>query len=176
MRFLDAALPEPAILYDSCSECAADTFFTAFHYDFSQHMWTARWLRGGQGVPIWSANPPQGVTWTQAYAIMPDFNGNEFVATWSHYDYGKEKPPEDYIYRYDLEPFSRLERIQAQSGKDADGMKQRLCHALDTAPGMARGQDSSLCQQNVKPHFERKPVTTPPANNRGKSVPPGSGH
>jgi len=51
-------------------------------------------------------------------------------------------------------------------------MKLRLCRAPATVPGVARGQDSALCQQLVKPRAERKPVTTPPANNRGQSVPP----
>jgi len=174
MRFLDGAPPEPAVLYDNCSECTADTYFTAFHYDFPQHMWTARWMRGGQGVPVWSTNPPQGVTWSQVYAVMNDFNGQQYLGTWSHFDYGKQKSPEDFIYRYDLEPFSRLDRTQVQSGKDAEAMKQRLCHAQDAGQGMARGQDSPLCQLDVKPRVERRPVTTPPANNRGRSMPPGA--
>jgi hypothetical protein len=33
-----------------------------------------------------------------------------------------------------------------------------------------------LCQINEKPKPERRPVTTPPANNRGQSVPPGARH
>ena len=55
-------------------------------------------------------------------------------------------------------------------------MKQRLCSAQDAVPGLARGQDSPLCQQIVKPRYERKPVTTPPANNHGQSEPPGARH
>ena len=50
-------------------------------------------------------------------------------------------------------------------------MKQRLCAAQPIVPELARGQDSPLCQQTLKPRPERKPVTTPPANNRGQSVP-----
>jgi hypothetical protein len=177
MRFQEVSRPEPAMLYDNCSECAADTFFTAFHYDIPQHMWTARWLRGGQGIPIWSGNPPSGVTWYQAYAILPDLNGQQYIATWAHFDYGKQKPPEDYLFRYDLDPLTRLERTETLSGKDADAMKQKLCRASNTAPGMARGQDSPLCQLPAeKPRPERRPVTTPPANNRGQSVPPGARH
>ena len=177
MRFQEGVRPEPAMLYDNCSECAADTFFTAFHYDIPQHMWTARWLRGGQGVPVWSGNPPAGVTWNQAYAILPDLNGQQYVATWAHFDYGKQKPSEDYLFRYDLDPLTRLERTETLSGKDADAMKQKLCRASNTAPGMARGQDSALCQTPTeKPRPERRPVTTPPANNRGQSVPPAAHH
>jgi hypothetical protein len=55
-------------------------------------------------------------------------------------------------------------------------MKQRLCAAQVLIPGLARGQDTPLCQQLVKPVFVRKPVTTPPANNRGQSLPPPARH
>jgi hypothetical protein len=48
MRFAEGAPQELAVLYDSCSECAADTYFTAFRYDMAQHMWTGRWMRGGE--------------------------------------------------------------------------------------------------------------------------------
>jgi hypothetical protein len=133
-------------------------------------------MRGGQAVPVWSANAPPGVTWNQVYAAMADPNGREFMATWSHFDYGAQKPPEDFIYRYDLDSYSGLEHTQPLVGKDADAMKLRLCSGQGALPGLARGQDSPLCQPMVKPHVERKPVTTPPANNRGKSVPPGARH
>jgi hypothetical protein len=62
------------------------------------------------------------------------------------------------------------------SGKDADAIKPRLCRPQDALPGLARGQDSPLCQQFVNPRQQRKPVTTPPSNNRGRSVPPGARH
>jgi len=55
-------------------------------------------------------------------------------------------------------------------------MKLRVCRTADAMPGLARGQDSPLCRQLINPKPERKPVTTPPANNHGKSVPPGSRH
>jgi hypothetical protein len=176
MRFADGAATEPAILYDNCAECAADTFFTAFYYDQPRHMWMARWLRGSQGIPLWSANPPQGVALTQAYAALVEPNGRELIGTWSHFDYGKQKPPDDFVYRYDLDPFSGLERMQLLSGKDALAMKERLCRAQAASPGLARGQDGPLCQQAAKPRPERKPVTTPPANNRGQSAPPAIRH
>jgi hypothetical protein len=174
MRFLEGAPPEPAVLYDNCGECEPATFFTAFHYDFPQHMWAARWMRGGQGAPIWGGNAPEGVSWTQVYAIMTDFDGRQFASAWNHFDYGEQKPPEDFIFRYDVEPFSRLERTQLLSGKEAEAMKQRLCGAQNPVPGLMRGQDSLLCQQTLKARVERKPVTTPPANNRGQSAPPGA--
>ena len=58
MTLTDGGSPEPAILYDNCAGCAADTYFTAFHYDRGPHSWAARWMRGGQGVPVGNANPP----------------------------------------------------------------------------------------------------------------------
>ena len=73
------------------------------------------------------------------------------LGTWSHFDYGRQKPPEDFVYRYDLDPFSGLERTQQLSGKKSDAMKERLCRAQDALPGLTHGQDSPLCQQIVKP-------------------------
>lgn len=180
MRFAEGKPLEPAILYDNCRDCAADTYFTAFHYDVAQRTWAARWMRGGQAVPVWSANPPAGVSWTQIYSVIAEPDGRQLLGTWNHFDYGKDKDPEDFVYRYDLDPFSNLERTQLLSGKPADAMKDRLCRAevppAGLGSGLARGQDSVLCQQLVKPRIERKPVTTPPGNNHGQSAPPGSRH
>jgi hypothetical protein len=156
MRFAEYAPEELAALYDSCAGCAADTYFTAFHYDLSQHAWAARWMRGGQAVPVWSANPPPGVAWTQIYAAMAEPNGREFMATWNHFDYGKQKPPEDFLYRYDLDALSGLEHTQPLSGKVADAMMPRLCSGQGALAGLARGQDSTLCQELMKPRTERK--------------------
>jgi hypothetical protein len=174
MTFADGAPQELGALYDNCRECAADTYFTAFYYDVRQHAWSARWMHGGEGVPVWSANAPQGVAWTQVYAVMAEGDGHQLLGTWNHYDYGTQKPPEDFLNRYDIDPFSGLERVRPLIDKEADALKLRLCAAPDAGPGLERGQDSPLCQQLVKPRVERKPVTTPPANNHGQSVPPGS--
>jgi hypothetical protein len=176
MHFNEGAPMEPGILYDNCIECPADTYFTAFRYDVTQHTWAARWMRGGQGIPVRSAKAPAGVAWSQIYAVMTEPNGRQLVGTWNHIDYGAEKPAEDFLYQYDLDTFSGLERTQMLNGKQADAMKQRLCHAQDAGAGMARGQNSPLCEDNSRPRYERKPVTTPPANNHGQSVPPGSRH
>jgi hypothetical protein len=176
MTFAEGAPQELGALYDSCSDCSPETYFTALHFDMPQHTWAARWMRGGQAVPIWSANAPAGVTWSQIYAGLAEPNGRDLVGTWNHFDYGKDKPPQDYVFRYDLDPVSDLERTQLLSGKDANAMKLRVCRAADVLPRLARGQDSDLCQQLVNPRPARKPVTTPPANNRGKSTPPGSRH
>jgi hypothetical protein len=176
MRFADGAPEELAILYDSCHDCAANTYFTAFHYDIPQHRWAARWIRGGQGAPMWSANKPPGVEWTQAYAAIAEPNGREFIATWSHFDYDNKKPSNDVIFRYDLDPFGGLERTLQLSGSDADAMVMRLCRAQDVVPGLERGLDSPVCQQLLKSTPDRKPVTTPPANAHGQSAAPRAHH
>jgi hypothetical protein len=166
---------ELGALYEDCNQCSAETFFTAFHYDFSQHIWTARWMRGSRTAPIWSANPAQGVALTQVYALLNEPNGRQLMGTWSHIDHGKDKP-EDSLFRYDLSPINGMERTQLLSGKEAEQMKQRLCGAQVLISGLARGQDSALCQQFMKPASVRKPVTTPPANNHGQSLPPPARH
>ena len=70
MHFAPSATEEPAILFDNCANCAADTYLTSFYYDPHQHMWGARWLRGNQAVPLWTASTPPGIEWTQIYAAM----------------------------------------------------------------------------------------------------------
>lgn len=176
LTFTDGGSQEPVVLYDSCAACAPDTYFTAFHYDIRQHVFAARWMRGGRGAPVGNANPPASVAWTQVYAALGEPNGASFLATWIHLDYASPKPPDDYVYRYDVDTFSRLDRTGLLSGKEADAVKLRLCRPGEALPGIARGQDSALCRQLVNPKPERKPVTTPPAHNRGQSVPPGSRH
>lgn len=172
MQLAPGAPREMTLLYDDCRECAATTYFTAIHYDMREHLMVPRWLRGAQGVPVWTSTVPEGVDLTQVYAALPEPNGVQMLCAWAHYDYGKQKDPEDYLFRYDIDPLSGLDRTELLSGKDAAAMKQRLC-SVQLAPGVvARGQDSALCQQTVHPAPERKPVTTPPANNKGRSVPP----
>jgi hypothetical protein len=173
MQFTETGPPELGALYEDCAECAATTYFTALYYDRSQHIWNARWIRGGQAVPILTAATPESVTLTRVYAILSGPNGRELVGTWNHFDYGKDKPAEDFVYRYDLDSFSGLERTQLLSGKEAEAMKQRLCSFQGTG-SVARGQDSALCQQTVHARPERRPTTTPPPNNQGRSVPPGA--
>lgn len=174
MLFVDGRDRELGALYDDKKGNDASTFFTAFFYDIRSHMWATRWMRGTQAVPIWSPNTTPGVTVTAIDAALAWPDGRQFLATWNHFDYGNEKDPEDFLYRYDLDSFSGLERIQLLSGKEAEAMKLRLCSGTGTIPALAHGQDSTFCQQLVKPARERKPVTTPPANNHGKSVPPGA--
>jgi len=176
MQFTPGAPREITIFYDDCRECAATTYFTAFHYDPSQHLMVPRWIRGAQGVPVSTSTVAEGVVLTQVYAALPELNGVDMLGTWAHYDYGKEKDPQDYVFRYDIDTLSGLERTELLSGKDATAMKQRLCSVQVAPGGVARGQDSPLCQQTVHPQPERKPVTTPPANNKGRSTPPPARH
>jgi hypothetical protein len=183
MQFVEGQQTEPAALFDNCAECAADTYFTAFHYDVAQHMWMGRWVRGAQAVPVWAARGPDGVTRSQVYARLTDARGTDStgtdsIGTWSHFDYGTEKPPQDFVYRYYVDPLSHLERTDLLSGKAAEAMKDRLCRAQGVGTGEARGQDSVLCKPSgaVPVKAGRKPVTTPPANNRGQSQPPAARH
>ena len=171
MRFVDDAPYELAILYEDCGNCVANTFFTAFHYDVKTHSWLARWIRNNQGVPMYSANTPPGIDWSQAYAAFAEGNGREYVITWSHFDYASKKPSDDFIYRYDVDPITGLDRIQPMSGRGATDMEMRICRGQDAVSGLSRGQDSPICQK-ILPSNERKPVTTPPANNRGKMALP----
>lgn len=172
-RFSRSTPEELPMLYDNCLNCAATTYFTAFHYDLARHDWEARWIRDGQGIPVWNTKPVSGIAWSQAYAVLPEGDGHVELYTWNHFDYGRQKPPEDFVYRYDLDPFSELGRTVLLSGKDAAVMEQRLCTEQDAVPGLARGQDSPACDQLAKPRWQRHPVTTPPANNRGQSAPRG---
>lgn len=166
---------ELGVLYDDCSDCDATTYFTTLHYDLRQHSWGARWLQGGgQTIPVWTAKEPLGVTQTQVFAVMAEDNGRETLGTWTHLDYGKQKAAEDFVYRYDVDPQTDRERNGLLFGRDAAGMKEHLCHGQNFVPGLSRGQHSVLCEDSAaqKPRYERKPVTTPPANNQGQSRPP----
>jgi hypothetical protein len=169
MQFGDRGL-EPTVLYDSCRECAVESYFAAFHYVAKSHAWRARWMRNGQAVPVWSTNTPTGVTWTQAYAGLAEADGRAVMATWNRFDYGAQKPVDDFLFVYDLDPSNAQERTRRLSGAEAEALKLRICRGQDALAGVARGQDGPLCQ-TVIPKVERKPVTTPPANAQGRSVP-----
>ena len=175
MLFDDGHPRELAALYDDCTDCQPSTYFTAFHYDMEKHAWTSRWMRGTQAIPVWSANIPQGVALTQFYALLTQPNGRSMMCTWNHIDHGAQKPV-DIVACYDLDPATGQERMQTFTRTPALPIKLRICSALSAIPGLARGQDSPLCQQTQIAHPERKPVTTPPANNRGQSAPPRPRH
>lgn len=134
-----------AALYDDCNDCVASTFFTAFYYDQRQHGWAARWMRGSQAIPLSTASSPQGVTTTQAYAALADDNGHEIIGVWNHFDYGQQKPPQDYVYLYDVDPANYTERTQLIAGKASDALKRRICSGADAVTGLEAGQNSALC-------------------------------
>jgi hypothetical protein len=128
---------------------------------------------------VWSASTQagaNGIAWTQVYAVMSGAGGRSFLATWNHFDYGKQRPPSDTVFRFDIDPKSGLERTveltqeEPKLKAEAEDMELRLCRGQDAVEGLARGQDSPLCLQMMKEHPLRKLVTTPPANNRGRSV------
>ena len=169
LRFTRNASLEPVVLYDNCRECAANTYFTAFHYDDALHRWAARWIDGGEGVPVWNSSHPSGMIWTQVYAVMTGDNGVAQLVTWNHIDLGGKRPPDDAIYSYGVDPFSGLGQTVAITGKQADAMKLQLCSAQGAVTGLARGQDSELCQNLLDSRGPRRPVTTPPAGSSGKS-------
>jgi hypothetical protein len=177
-HFADGTPQELTALYDNCANCASNTYFAAFHYDIAHHMWTVRWMHGGQGIPVWNAatNGIPGVTWTQVYAVLAGPGGNAQIATWNHFDYGAQREPADTVFRFDLDPMTGQERTVELTKYDAKLMEQakamelRLCRGQEIVEGLARGQDSALCQHLLAGQPQRKPVTTPPANNRGRSV------
>lgn len=160
-----ASMPmEPAVLYDNCRQCAANTYFTTFHYNVATRRWEARWVNGGEGVAVWNTEHPAGMDWTQVYAVVTAGNGIAQLVTWNHFDYGPGKPPGDSIFRYDVDPFSGLDRTAVVSGKQLEATKVALCSAQDAVTGLARGQDSDLCSQVLhKPARISKPLRGVPA-------------
>ena len=170
LRLFASAPMEPAILYDNCRQCAANTYFTTFHYDVVTRRWEARWLNGGEGVAVWNMNHPAGMEWTQVYAVATGGNGIAQLLTWNHFDFGPGKPPEDSMFRYDVDPFSGLDRTAIVSGKQVDATKVALCNAQDAVSGLARGQDSNLCREVLhKPVPFSRPLRGVPAR---RTAPP----
>jgi hypothetical protein len=153
-------------VYDDCNDCVASTFLTAFYYDQRQHGWVARWMRGTQAIPLTTASAPQGVTVSSAYAVMAEDNGHEVVGTWNHFDYNGQKPLEDYVYLYDVDPANYSERTQTLTGKIAEALKRRICLGTDVAAGLAHGQDSAMCQAYRPQVLHEKPA---PARKSGRT-------
>ena len=78
---------------------------------------------------------------------MADPDGRALLATWNHFDYGKQKPPQRHVFRYDVDPLSGLERTLELTGQDAEAMELRLCRGQDAVQGLERGQDSRVCAE-----------------------------
>jgi len=177
--------PELAFIYDDCFACnTISTSFTTLYYNFTDHAWRARWMRGDQAAALWNTGSVAGVTRIQIYGLLTEPIGRQVLATWSHFDYGNAKPAEDFLYEYSVDSSSGMEQTQALSGKHADEMKIRLCRADpgQADPSMAelaRGQDSQICAALIKSLPEsrpgRRPTTSPPPNNHGLSAPYGGG-
>jgi hypothetical protein len=174
-------VPELGLVYNDCYGCdSPSTFFTTLYYNIPAHAWRARWMRGDQAAILYSGGSVDGVTRTQIYGLLTEPPGRDVLATWTHNDYGKAKPADDYVFEYAVDPFSALEQTQGLSGDHAEEMELRLCRA---DPGqadaslaeLARGQDSQLCKDliaaKVKAKPVRRPTTTPPANNHGQAYP-----
>ncbi len=176
--------PELGLVFSDCVGCdAPSTFFTTVFYNLAEHAWRARWIHGDQAATLTSGVQADGVTRTDVYGLLADLSGHNLLGTWSHYDYGRAKPAEDFLFTYSVDPGNQLEQTLALSGKPAEAMKEKLCRLgqgqsaaslEDPAAAMlASGQDSDLCSALIgaKPHSARRPNTTPPANNRGRSTP-----
>ena len=185
LRWLDWEHFEPGkpeeltMLYDNCSNCAASTYFTALYYDLPHHMWAARWIRGGQGALAWSAVPQSssGIVWTQVYAELSGSNGVAELCTWNHFDFGKLKPPSN---TYFLLRCGSSQRPGPDGG--SDGQRERGGNGAAPLPGPGRGAGCGAgpgfgsLRAVVEQGPQRKPATTPPANNIGHSSPPGGRH
>ena len=93
MQFGDGTLKRTGRTLRRLQRMRGHHLLHGLHYDRSQHIWKARWMRGGQAAPIWSAATPEGVTLTRVYAVLSGPNGRQLLGTWSHFDYGKQKTP-----------------------------------------------------------------------------------
>lgn len=173
VHFADGAPEEWPVLYDNCRDCAQTAYFTAFYYDLRAHAWGARWVKGGQGVPVWNSEHPAKVQWSQYYGVIASPDGHVALYTWNHFEHDKDPVPANFITRYDLDPITFLERATVLTARQDEGLEPKLCRGQDAVQDLQRGQDSTVCKDILGEHPTRKPVTTPPGNNRGQSLPPG---
>lgn len=167
---------EMATTYLDCVDCEATTFFTAFYFDGKADTWQARWMTNQHGAPVSSMHTNKDYAIQQVYAVLGDREGTDALITWSHYEYYNSKRVEDFLYKYDVDPVSNLDRIMRLSGKDATDMQVRLCQADQAWASVHHGQDLPVCQALVRSKSTpaRHITTTPPVKNEGRSRPPGS--
>jgi hypothetical protein len=165
---------ELATTYLDCVQCDATMFFTNFYFDGKADTWQLRWTANQHGAPLTVNHANKDYTIQQIYAVLGDIDGQEALVTWSHYEYNNSKKVDDFIYRYDVDPSSNLDRAQRVSGKDATDLELRLCQADQAWSFLRHGQDQPVCQALVqaKSTRSRRVVTTPPAQNEGRSRPP----
>lgn len=181
-------LPELGLTWQSCLQCDDSVFFTVVYYSPSDHAWRARWIRSSVqssgpiqssvGAALRTAAPTSGVTVREVYGLLTDIRGNSTLATWLHLDFGSAKPAQDYVYEYSVDPSTGLDLTQALGDEHAAPMRQQLCQLTPAQSPLLGGQDSTLCHPSDAssthshiPHSRhlRVPVTTPPANNQGRS-------
>ena len=174
--------PELGLIYDDCYACAATTYFTTLYYNYAEHGWRARWVHGNQAAALHVAAKADGVEHTEVYGLLMEHDGRQILGKWDHFDYGKAKVAEDYVYQYSVDPLTGLEQTLLLADPHNAALELRLCQ-IDPAQAepalqpLVSGQDSALCQElnkaNAKPEH-RRPTLTPPANNHGLSSPPGA--
>ncbi len=184
-------LPELGLTWRNCLQCDASLYFTAAYYSPADHAWHARWIRStdplhsSTGAALRTASPATGVTATEVYGLFTDVRGNSTLDTWLHLDFGaisgsasgSAKPAQNYVYEYSVDPATGLDITQALGDEHAAPMQQKLCQLTSAQSALLGGQDSPLCHpeaaaaraHTAHPRHERTPVTTPPANNQGRS-------
>ncbi len=179
-------LPELGLTWQSCLQCDASIYFTAVYYNSADHAWRARWIRStiqsnssqsSVGAALRTAAPTSGVTVQEVYGLRTDLRGNSTLDTWLHLDFGAAKPAQDYVYEYSVDPTTGLDFTQALGDEHATPMRQQLCQLTPAQSSLLDGQNSTLCHPDdqaathsrLHPRHLRLPVTTPPANNQGRS-------
>ncbi len=179
IQFGVATDSELGLVYDSCRECDVSTYFTAFYYNPAEHAWRARWMHGNDGAQLGTASQaasgePGGITTSVVYGLMTDLRGTSKLVTWTHLDFGGAKPAQDYVNEYTVDAATGMDGTEALGEEHAGPMKLALCQMDGAHAMLANGQDSALCRAAPEPKkkqaHERRPVTTPPANNEGRSM------
>lgn len=164
---------ELATTYVDCIQCEATTYFTTFYFDGKTDTWRARWMSNQHGVALSSSHVNEDYTIQPIYAMLTEQNGQDALVTWSHYQYSNSKKTDDYLYEYDVDPGTDLDRVQRFSGNEATSMKLRLCQVDPSWAYLHHGQDLPVCQALVQTANRptRRIVTTPPKQNEGRSQP-----
>lgn len=157
LRFIRDGETELVATYDDCADCRATTFLTAFYLDAKTRKWRARWPREVAGAPLFSATPGNPGETDQAYALMVGADGRAVLATWSHFQQRKRVKGEDYLFEYDVDPATGLERSRQVVGSEAGPLKNQLCRAEGGVLDIAAGQDTASCTQVLRAGVRRAP-------------------
>ncbi|HVJ09327.1 MAG TPA: hypothetical protein VM554_13180 [Acidisarcina sp.] len=157
LRFVRDGNTELVATYDDCSDCRTTTFLTSFYLDPKTKKWRARWPREVAGAPFFSSTPGNSGETDQAYALMVGEDGRAVLATWSHFQQKRGVKGEDYLFEYDVDPATGLERSRPVVGTEAGPLKTRLCRAEGEVLEIAAGQDTASCAQIVRAAARRAP-------------------